>query len=413
MHYLLFCYYICKIRFLQKIMKGIWIMNKESGTHDTFKEIKQQPHVWKKVFGLIREQKREIDEFIRPLLSTTESEVIFTGAGSSFFAGEMIAGVWQYHTGMSSKAVSSTEIVTHPVLYLSPDRPLLVVSFARSGNSPESIAAINMIDNMVENVRHLIITCNKKGELASYKGDKPNYILVLPEETNDKGLAMTSSVSSMYLSALLISRLQELDTMRSEVEKAARYASGVISEKELLSHVAGKPFERAVFLGSGMFLGLAREAHLKLQELTNGTIICKFDSFLGFRHGPKAVVNNKTLVCYLFSNNKYVAEYEQDLACSFSDENRPMITFGISEFEKKGIPLDSRLYYNTKETGEPLYEPFLLLPHLVAVQLLAYYKSLLEGYNPDSPSVNGAISRVVKGVRIYSYDLINEAKAKL
>ncbi len=385
-------------------MKEKKVMNGGVATHNTLKEILQQPDVWEGVYGIVSDKKDEIESFLRPLISDNTVEVIFTGAGSSFFIGEMISGLWQYHTGISSKAVSSTEIVTHPFLYLNSEKPLLVVSFARSGNSPESVAAINLIDNMVENVHHLIITCNKNGELASYNGKKSRYILVLPEETNDKGLAMTSSVSSMYLSVLLISRLHELESLHEEVEKAVRFTNRVLAEKELLKSIARKPFERAVFLGSGMFLGLAREAHLKLQELTNGSVICKFDSFLGFRHGPKAVVNSKTLVCYLFSNNNYVAEYEDDLANSFGSENRPMTAFGISESEKINIHLDNGLVYNDKEFENPLEEAFLILPHLVAVQLLAYYKSLAEGYNPDSPSENGAISRVVQGVKIYPYN---------
>ncbi len=83
----------------------------------------------------------------------------------------------------------------------------------------------------------------------------------------------------------------------------------MIMDKNLptLKKIAEREFERMVFLGSGPLFGTAHESHLKVQELSDGKVICKFDSFLGFRHGPRAVVNGSTIICYLLSNNPHVS----------------------------------------------------------------------------------------------------------
>ncbi|MBE0649349.1 MAG: SIS domain-containing protein [Bacteroidales bacterium] len=365
----------------------------------TYKEIQQQPQLWSSILDLVQEKEFEIKSLLAKYQSLPNSEVIFTGAGSSFFIGEMVSGFFQLHTGISSRAVSSTEIVTHPEMFFNPKKEVLLISFARSGDSPESIAAINNAEKVSSKVSNLIICCNKDGELMKRHSPKDVKIL-LPELANDKGLAMTSSVSSMALTALLIGRIDELKNLKHQLELAGRLAKRVIKEGEsIFDRVIKTNYERVVFLGSGSFLGLAREAHLKLQELTNGKYICKFDSFLGFRHGPKAVVNEKTLMFYLFSNNKYVRQYELDMVNSMNNGIKPAYSIGISQDSITSGSLDQLL--TLSENEEFLEESFLMLPELVAVQVFSFLKSVHEGFNPDSPSINGTIHRVVQGVKIY------------
>jgi len=367
----------------------------------TEKEIGQQAELWQKVYNLVLAQRNEIAQFITQIQKESGSEIIFTGAGSSFFVGEMVAGYFQKNTGLSSKAISTTEIVTHPYLYINPEKHTLLVSFARSGNSPESVAAIEISDKVSNKIQHLIITCNNQGELANLDSTNEKYVLTLPEEANDKGLAMTSSVSSMALVALLISRLNEIEILQDQVEFASKYASHIISTYSLpIRQLSELNFKRAVFLGSGPFLGVAREAHLKLQEMTDGKVICKFDSFLGFRHGPKVVLDETTLLVYFFSNNEYVIKYEIDLVNSVAKDHKLMAVMGISEAKLNDIAFD--LEISMSEAANQLDEEFLTLCSLIPAQLLGLYKSLNMGLNPDQPS-NGAIHRVVQGVNIYDF----------
>jgi tagatose-6-phosphate ketose/aldose isomerase len=365
----------------------------------TIKEIEQQPDLWLRIFNLVKEKKFELLEFLNRTISSANSEVVFTGAGSSFFIGEMVSGPFQLYTGVSSRAVSTTEIVTHPELYFNPHKETLLVSFARSGDSPESIAAIQNAQKVTEKVSNLIICCNKDGRLVNEKL-KNSYKLILPEEANDKGLAMTSSVSSMALTVLLLARLDNIDELKKQVDLLSLYVERHIGQAAtLFKKIVPLNFERVVFLGSGSYLGLAREAHLKLQELTNGKLICAFDSFLGFRHGPKAIVNNKTLMVYFFTNNEYVRQYEVDMVNSMNNDVKPAYSIGISENIIEVSGLNQLITFALN--NEKIDESFLMLAELVTTQLLSFYKSEYEGLNPDSPSVNGAIHRVVQGVKIY------------
>ncbi len=369
-------------------------------------EIEQQPELWKEVCRLIQDQNKQIKSFIYSTLNSNSSEVIFTGAGSSFFIGEMVAGIFQKNTGVTTKAISSTEILTHPKLTINPNRETLMVSFARSGNSPESMAAIEIANSTSNKISHLIITCNRDGVLAKITNDK-TYVILLPEISNDKGLAMTSSVTSMTLSAILISRLDDISLLESQVNLAANLVTNYIkNESYLLEEVVTKQIQRAVFLGSGQMLGMAREAHLKTQEMTNGGIISKFDSFLGFRHGPKVVVNENTLLVYFFSNNEYVQQYEIDLVQSIKKDLKPLYTIGIAENKIEGVTNDLDIYFSGSHSK--LNEEFLMLCSLVPIQQLSFLLSLSMGLNPDSPSANGVIHRVVQGVNIYKHEENNQ-----
>jgi len=374
---------------------------KEKGIY-TKTEILQQPNLWFKTYELVSSQKETIKKYLSGFLNSTTKEVIFTGAGSSFFVAEMIAGIFQKNTKTSSRAVQTTELVTHPSNYINYNKKTLLVSIARSGNSPESVAAIRNSDILSDNIYNFIITCNSEGQLANMETKNKKYVFVLPDEANDKSLAMTSSVTSMTLVGILMSKINDINFYKQDLSLASQYILSFFDEyKQTIKKIADLDFHRAVFLGSGSLIGTAREAHLKLQELTDGIVIGKFDSFMGFRHGPKAVVNNKTLIVYLSSNNSYAQAYENDLINSVSEEQTPLQTILISENKNNDVKVDTQIYFS--ENNKKISEDLLTICNIVPVQLLSFYKSLNSGLNPDTPSVSGAIHRVVQGVTIYDY----------
>lgn len=361
----------------------------------TGQEIFGQPNLWEDVFNLINNQKERIESFIRPVLENQNLKIVLTGAGSSAFIGEAAQGLVQAATIRSTQAIATTDIVTHPELFFLKDTPTLLVSFARSGNSPESVEAVNLANQHCKNIYHFIITCNKDGQLARYGKANPEncFSLVLPDESNDKSLAMTGSFTSMLLSILLVADIRNIGNKNEDINEIIALGNSILKENKTLATVIDEPFDRVVFLGSGPMLGVARECHLKLQELTDGQIICKHDSFLGFRHGPRAVVNEQTLVVYLFSNNSHVLRYEQDLAKDTATDPRNIktIAFGGPEDLASTIKIDNNTENNSLH----------VVPATMIGQLLGYNKSLQLGFNPDNPSVSGTISRVVQGVNIY------------
>ncbi len=375
---------------------------RETGAIFTANEIAGQPQLWLKTYLYLFNIREELASFLNPLLRKKDLHIVLTGAGTSAFIGDVLQGVIQKHTGKITRSVPTTDIVTHPQYFFLPDQPTLLISFARSGNSPESVKAVELANEFAGEVFHLIITCNPEGELARKAHEENVFVFLLPPEANDQSLAMTGSFTSMLLSGLLISRLGELDDLQGQVRQAARYGSGILTHyADELERVAQLPFDRAVFLGSGIFQGVARESHLKLQELTDGRVICKFDTFLGFRHGPKAVINERTLMVYIFSNHPYAHLYERDLVRSIYRGQKGILGIGISEHRQQDMDVDLEIVFGESENS--LDEAFLTFVAVLPAQMLGFYKSLALGLKPDAPSESGAITRVVQGVRLYPF----------
>lgn len=372
----------------------------------TFKEIHQQPAMWRKEMDALLAKKAEVSAFMHKYL-TSETNVVLSGAGTSAFIGDALLPVMR-DMWRNVRSVATTDLITHAACLLDKDRPLLLISFARSGNSPESVGAVNLANKICKNVAHVYITCNANGKLAmqakeaAAKGESNILLLQLPEETDDKSLAMTSSFSTMLLTCLMLGRIDRLDQDVAMIEKVAQNAEAVIANyEEQLKEIAERPFERGVFLGSGALKGIAEECHLKLQELTDGAVVCKFDSFLGFRHGPKAVVNDKSIVVYLMVDDEKVQRYERDLVRQVDANNKPVAQVIVIAGKKpalEGVKADLVVQMPHGPGENDFYG---IVAYVLVGQLLGFYASHAHGLNPDAPSVSGNIHRVVEGVTIY------------
>jgi tagatose-6-phosphate ketose/aldose isomerase len=155
------------------------------------------------------------------------------------------------NTGKRARAIATTDLVSHPENCFHPVNPTLLISFARSGNSPESIAAVELANQCCAEVYHLVITCNAKGKLATCITDDC-FIFLLPPEADDKALAMTGSFSAMLLTGLLITRLNDLQKLKGQVEILSMYGENLLTNYATkMKEVAKLHFSRAVFLGSG------------------------------------------------------------------------------------------------------------------------------------------------------------------
>ena len=367
----------------------------------TESEIWGQPDLWYKVYEKAVDESQALGSFLEVAISNTNLNIVLTGAGSSAFIGLSLVGSYNRHLKKLTTAVSTTDLVTHPLDFISSDVPLLLISFARSGNSPESVAATVIADQICSKVYHLIITCDSTGSLAKIETKSSKYVFVLPIEANDKSLAMTGSYSGMLLTGLLIARLNTIRELKTQINILHIYAKKLLNQADAFRKIAELNFERAVFLGSGPLNGTATESHLKVQELTDGRIICKKDSYLGFRHGPKVVINPNTLVFLLFSNQTYVFDYESDLLNEIIAGQKPLYIAGLIESDSLKVQPDK--LFVLSDDGNKLDEDFLPVCFILPAQMIGYYKSLQMGLDPDKPSASGAISRVVKGVTIYPY----------
>lgn len=362
----------------------------------TFREIRQQPAVWRESAQLVADRRDEIDGFLRPLLQQPELRIILTGAGTSAFTGGVAAPTIARATGLRVESIATTDLVSNPRHYLTEDVPTLLVSFARSGNSPESVATVEIVDQVLSDTYHLVITCNADGNLAREQAQNPRaLVLQLPERTHDVGFAMTSSFTSMLLAALLVF----LGDSAELVDRLAVGAQAVLDQHwSQIAALADTKVKRVVYLGSGPLAALAQESALKLLELTAGLTVSFHDSALGFRHGPKAVLDDTTLALVFVSSNSYTRSYDVDILEELRSVLGPerVLAVAVDELDELGgagvIALPGLA---DSDDG------FLGAPYVVVAQILALSFALAVGTTPDNPFPGGAVNRVVKGVRIH------------
>lgn len=375
------------------------------GVEATPGEIAQQPEMWRDTARRFAESAGRVRELLaRAGLPGGAAEIVVSGAGTSDFVGRCVQGPVSRALATRCLAIPTTDIVTYPEYGLPSERPAVMLSFARSGNSPESLAAIEIALAERPAVRHLVITCNAEGELARRAaglGERA-VVLALHPRTNDRGLAMTSSFSSMVVAGLGLAYLDRVEEYVNLVERMASAGETMLQVMpEVAERLIGRGPERACFLGSGSAFGAAVESHLKLQELTDGQLICFCDTFLGIRHGPRAAIRSTTLVVCFVAADPQVRRYELDLIRANRQQRVGMAhLLVVGRGESLGELADEIVAFDPE--GRLALPDHMTAPvYTIAGQLLGLFASLGRGLKPDAPSAGGVIHRVVQGVTIY------------
>ena len=367
----------------------------------TYAEIRRQPRMWRETAATLRTRRDEVAAFLAPRLANPSLRIVLTGAGTSAFAGDVIAPALRTALGRRVDAVATTDIVANPTATFAEDLPTLLISFARSGNSPESTAATELADQFLTEVSHIVITCDLTGELARAHGDAPASLVVgMPQETNDTGFAMTSSFTSMVLACLLLFQ----GVQEHVVEALADASERLFALDDEIGALLDHPTNRVVYLGAGSLTGLARESALKLLELTAGTVVGLFDSPLGFRHGPKAVVDDTTLIVVYRSDDAYTALYDDDILAELQEvaPGRVVCVGGSGAVSSTDYPLPGI---------DGLPDAYRGPAAVVFAQLLALHASVKAGCTPDNPFPGGTVNRVVQGVTVYPHPRSEDARA--
>ena len=390
------------------LLKSNETVRMKVGAVHTAKEIAQQPRLWKETLEILLNNRERIIQFIKSIEKKHEQvRVILTGAGTSAFVGETVLphlkGIVNYKKTVV-ESIATTNIVSNPYSYLDADFPTIMISFARSGNSPESVAAVQLGEQMIKDFYGIILTCNPAGRLAEEKKHDENHLVIfMPEKANDQGFAMTSSFTTMLLSVLLLFHIDQLEAQVTTVDDIIQAGEAVIQEsEEKIKQLAGLSFSKVVYLGSGVFEGLSREASLKLLELTGGTILTTFDTSLGFRHGPKSVLDKETIVFVFLSSNPYTRKYDLDILEEIYREPDRGKLIAISSVKDEAAEqyCDVCFHLHLENIADDI---FLAFPYILYAQTFALYKSVERGFIPDNPSPSGVVNRVVKGVTIHTY----------
>ncbi|MGO4937937.1 SIS domain-containing protein [Fundicoccus sp. Sow4_H7] len=375
----------------------------ELGAEITTREIKQQPELWQEVLDNYQAKAEEITTYLEKIQAKHEFvQVIFSGAGTSAFVGETISPYLNKihdQKKIRFQAVATTDIVAAPDYIFQEDIPTILVSFARSGNSPESVATVNLAKQLVKDFYQITITCAAEGKLAkAAEGDAENLLLLQPSRSNDAGFAMTGSFTCMLLTALLVF---DANTDKEKVvSDLIEMGQQMLADASFVQEIIDLDFNRVIYLGSAGFFGLAREAQLKILELTAGKIATMYETPLGFRHGPKSLIDENTLVINFVSSNPYSRQYDADLINEVYHDQIARQVVAISVDSIEGI--DNK-QYNFDAKYSHIEDVYLSLPFVIFAQTLSLLAAIKVGNNPDKPSPTGTVNRVVQGVILHEY----------
>lgn len=352
----------------------------------TLNEILQQPELWLSTSERVKQASWRLP-LDRPL--------VVTGAGTSAYAAGAVA-----NAGRFAVAIPTTDLLTASARHIERLCPGfsqngILLSLARSGESPESLGVVQRVQRLFPSVEHYAITCNAEGQLAR---DRTICSLVLDPRTNDRSLAMTSSFTNLVLAGIL---LLDPAPVQQILEKISDRGTELLPklQETARSLVAEREFSRAVILADAVLLPAARESALKILEMTNGDVVALPETYLGLRHGPMSFLRPDSLILCLASSDPARRRYEIDL---------------IRELRRKELgrivaiaPTDTRMPESVvavpaiaPELPDGLRTPF----EVLFAQLLAYSLSLRSGHDPDNPSPGGVITRVVVGFQLHGID---------
>lgn len=375
------------------------------GYRHTLREIAQQPLTWLETVEGVPRRLTAITLALARVGGDGNEDgelgtIVLTGSGSSLYAGECLATPLQERLGVPVRAVAAGELLTHPAGSLPPKGPCLIVSFARSGNSPESCGVLDSLPN--GRCSHLVITCNRLGRLATRYLDDPRVTtVVLDDKTCDRSLVMTSSFTNMVLAGQVLGLAGDGAAYRARGEALARLGAEVLLRwVDPIAGIARSAFESAVYLGSGCRYGAARESALKMLEMTAGRVTTFPETYLGLRHGPMAAVNDDALVVCFLSSDPVIRAYELDLVRELDRKKlgarKVIVGEGIPAeiVGAEDLAIDLPGLAGVGDEGAPLLD-------VLVGQLLAFFRCRSIGLRPDMPSEDGVISRVVEGFALH------------
>ena len=330
--------------------------------------------------------------------------VYLVGAGTSDYTGRALTSLLRQRWGCEVWPVPSTTLLTDFDDFHREGRDYFWISFSRSGDSPEGVALLERALDRHRGIRHIVVTCNEHGQMAQlcaqHRGQA--LALVLDEAVNDRGLAMTSSFTNMLLAGQCIAHLEDLAQfaeVAGHITETGR--SFLPAAAEVAASITPLGCTRACFVGSGALRAAADESSLKVVELSAGRVTTLAETPLGLRHGPISIVDGQTVFVSFLSSEPRRRGYELDLLRELDRKRLGRVRAAVTTRSNDDVsPLVD--YCLTLDCAADLPDVYRPLLDVMFGQLIGLFASMRCGLRPDQPSPNGAITRVVQPIVLYS-----------
>ena len=340
-----------------------------SASH-TWKEIISQGQVWQDVLRSLSQS-----QLVADVLKQTKARNrwIFVGCGTSFYLAEAAAFTWMSLTGQPARALPGSEVLLYPELLRAEGAGAQAVVISRSGKTSEAVRAASVLRRELD-IPALGVTCAEHSEL-----ERACDMAIVLREADEKSTVMTRSFTSMLVTLQFLAARRAGNTeFADQLGLVSEYfAPQILSIAERVdAFVDANSFADYVFLGQGAFHGIAREAALKIMEMS-----CSYSQFfhaLEFRHGPKAIVSPETCLTFFLGENGYKAEAE--VLSEMKDLGGAV--FAVSNHANAEVKSKADLLV---ELNIPANQLALLAPSVVPAQLLGFFTGVSKGLNPDAP----------------------------
>lgn len=388
-------------------MRTLGVNNEElhraNGYYTCF-EMANQPHLWREGVKIIGESKEKIESFLDQVYRVEGLKIYLVGAGSSAKAASIVQNYLQRATGKEVIAVPSTTIITHADHYIRSDAPVLLVSLSSSGNTTEALESIRIFKEKSRKVYQLLIICSEEGEIVQkYAREEGVLYIPIPRGTKGISFAATGEFTLLVQYALMILDIRRYDYYQKMFDHVLTDADKFFREEIYKVHaLANRYHATVVALGSGALTHLASEMCLKVCELSAGYQSTEYYSILEFRHGPKLIMNSRSLLTFFMNPDPYVKRYEIDMLkeCYRDKKNGYIAALSMGYDEEIDENSDLYLYFNE---GNFAYadESHVVFQYSLYLQALAILKSLQLHLSPDRPDPSGAVNKVAQGVKVY------------
>ena len=377
----------------------------ERGLQHTPQEIAQQPGTWRRTLKRLQSQRGEIESFLATAGLRDDAErrptIFLVGAGTSDYIGRSLHHLLRRCWQTEVTPVASTSLLTDFSDSLLPGRRSLWISFSRSGNSPEGVAVLERALEECPQISHLLVSCNSSGRMMqAIQGHARCHAVVLDDETNDRGLAMTSSFTNMVLTGQFLANLNDTAGYAAIVEALAAAGESLMPRAaQLASDLVNEGLPRVCFIGSGGLAGAAMESALKVLELSAGRVQSMSQATLALRHGPMAALDPKTLLVAFLSSHAPRRNYELDLLREIGAKELVRTRVAVAA-DPQGLSGEAE-HVLAPATAADIPDACRPMLDVLFGQLLGLFASIHAGLQPDTPSPTGAISRVVPELSIY------------
>jgi tagatose-6-phosphate ketose/aldose isomerase len=369
-------------------------------------EILQQPLTWEGTLERVSSQQENLRRFLNDVLPGARQgglpTVYLVGAGTSDYIGRALTSVLRQKWQCEVVANPSTELITNMENYVLPGRPYLWISFSRSGDSSEGVGVLEMALRRYPEVRHLVVTCNREGEMSRMCAGRQNaFVLLLDDAVNDRGLAMTSSFTNMVVAGHGLANIDSLEEYRPILTGLVAMGRQMLSRGPSVADAVSRlRCRKTCFVGSGALAAVATECGLKTLELTAGSIYTMAESTMGLRHGPMSALDDDTLFVSFLSGDPLRRRYEADLLAEIHDKKLGRVRVAVMPIEDESLRGLCDLAIALDAPAD-FPDDYRVPVDVIFGQMVGLFSSIEAGLQPDYPSPNGAINRVVSHVNIY------------